>query len=150
MNTELRELYQELILDHGRKPRNYRRIDNGNAEAHGVNPLCGDQCTVFAATADDTVDDIAFQGKGCAISQASASLMTQFVKGKSLGEVRHYFDIFQRMVKDDASESEIEELGKLASLAGVREFPSRVKCATLPWHTLMAALNHASEPVSTE
>jgi nitrogen fixation NifU-like protein len=150
MKTELRELYQDLILDHGRKPRNFRTIPDAGSHAEGFNPLCGDQCTVYADIANDTVTDIAFQGKGCAISQASASLMTQFVKGKARPEIQHYFEVFQKMVKDQASDAEIEELGKIAALAGVKEFPSRVKCATLPWHTLIAALTHTADKVTTE
>lgn len=150
MNQDIRELYQELILDHGRKPRNFRTIENNASTADGYNPLCGDRCTVYTRVEDGNVTDIAFQGKGCAISQASASLMTQAVKGLTTDQASHLFEIFQRMIKDNVSDSELEELGKLAALAGVKEFPSRVKCASLPWHTLMAALNNTSEPVTTE
>jgi len=150
MKAELRELYQDLILDHGRKPRNFRAIPEAKNHAEGHNPLCGDRCTVYAVLDQETIEDVSFQGKGCAISQASASLMTQTVKGKDRKAVQHYFDLFQKMIKDEASESDIDELGKLAALAGVKEFPSRIKCASLPWHTLMAAISNNSETVSTE
>jgi len=150
MNAELRELYQELILDHGKHPRNFRQIEGTEMHAEGYNPLCGDRCEVYATSDDDAVTDAAFQGKGCAISQASASLMTQTVKGKSRAEIDAIYQSFHRMVMDEATPAELDKLGKLAVLSGVKEFPSRVKCATLPWHTLMAALNKKSDPVSTE
>lgn len=150
MDSELRDLYQDLILDHGKKPRNHRKIEPATVTAHGDNPLCGDKCTVYAALDEDQITDVSFEGKGCAISQASASLMTQAVKGQSSRQAQHLFDLLQKMVKDQTSPEELEELGKLAALAGVKEFPMRVKCATLPWHTLMAALQNQAEPVSTE
>lgn len=150
MDSELRDLYQDLILDHGRKPRNHRKIEGATATADGDNPLCGDKCTVYATLDENQISDISFEGKGCAISQASASLMTQAVKGQSAQQAQHLFDLLQKMVKDQASSAELDELGKLAALSGVKEFPMRVKCATLPWHTLVAALNNQAEPVSTE
>lgn len=150
MNADLRDLYQDLILDHGKKPRNFHTMPDAQVHAEGFNPLCGDKCTVYANLTDGTLTDVSFQGKGCAISQASASLMTQIVKDKPRAEIQHYFEIFQKMVKDTATPAEIEELGKLAALAGVKEFPSRVKCATLPWHTLIAALDQKPEIISTE
>lgn len=150
MDHELRDLYQELILDHGKNPRNHKELPDANAQAEGHNPLCGDKCTVYASLQGDQIDDIAFKGKGCAISQASASLMTQALKGQSIEQARHMFDLLQKMVKDNASPEDLEELGKLAALAGVKEFPMRVKCATLPWHTLLAAIKNTKEPVTTE
>lgn len=150
MNAELRDLYQDLILDHGKKPRNFRVIPNAGGSADGHNPLCGDRCTVFTNTENDIVTDVSFQGKGCAISQASASLMTQAIKGKNRSQVEHLFNLIQKMVKDEATDDELSELGKIGALAGVKEFPSRVKCATLAWHTLMAALKHQNEKVTTE
>lgn len=150
MDADLRELYQDVILDHGKKPRNFKVLDDANATAEGHNPLCGDRCVVYARIDDGTVQDVSFQGKGCAISQASASLMTQIAKGKTPAEIEHLADLMVRMVKDQASDEDRQELGKLEVLAGVREFPSRVKCATLAWHTLVAALHHENEKVTTE
>lgn len=150
MDTDLRELYQDLILDHGKKPRNYRVIENANATADGNNPLCGDKCKVYAHIETDEIRDISFQGTGCAISQASASLMTQAVKGQPVSNAQHLFEMLQKMLKDQITEAELSELGKLVALAGVKEFPMRVKCATLPWHTLIAAIRHQQEPVTTE
>ncbi len=150
MNADLRDLYQEVILDHGRKPRNFREMRVATGLANGANPLCGDECTVYTSVKDDLLQDLSFQGKGCAISQASASLMTQILKGKSVENAEHLFELMQKMVRDEATDSEVIELGKLTVLAGVKNFPSRVKCATLPWHTLMAALENKPEPVTTE
>lgn len=150
MNPELRDLYQDLILDHGKKPRNFREMPLATGHAEGFNPLCGDKCTVYTSTSNDHLQDVSFLGKGCAISQASASLMTQIAKGKSRADIQHLFNLVQKMVRDTASDTELAELGKLAALAGVKDFPSRIKCATLPWHTLIAALNHVPTPVSTE
>lgn len=150
MQSELKDLYQDLILDHGRNPRNFREITNARGHADGYNPLCGDQVTVFADFDSDKIKDLAFKGKGCAISQASASLMTQVLKDQPRERAQRLFELVQKMVKDEATDADLSELGKLAALAGVKEFPSRVKCATLPWHTLIAALNNATKPVSTE
>lgn len=151
---DLRELYQEVILDHGRRPRNCRRLDAPTCSAEGHNPLCGDHFTVHVRVEDGVVKDVAFEGAGCAISTASASMMTQALKGKSVEETRALFRKFHSMVTGDPLPPEAAQngppLGKLEALAGVREFPSRVKCATLAWHTLNAALENRHETVSTE
>ncbi len=147
MMDELRELYQEVILDHGRSPRNFRRPEDANRQAEGYNPFCGDQLTLYLSlSADDRIEDVAFEGKGCAISIASASLMTEILKGKTRSEAEALFENFHRMCTDEAFdlfESETadpEAFERLQVLSGVREFPVRVKCATLAWHTLSAAL----------
>jgi nitrogen fixation NifU-like protein len=138
---ELRELYQAVILDHNKRPRNFARPEGANREARGHNPLCGDRIDVFARVEDGVVSEVGFQGSGCAISKASASLMTEAVKGRSVAEVEEIFAGFQRAVTSDArTPVDAAGLGKLGVLAGVREFPMRVKCATLAWHTLHAAL----------
>lgn len=139
----LRELYQETILDHNKHPRNFGRLDGASHHAHGHNPLCGDRVDVYLQVEDDRVVDVAFEGDGCAISTASASIMTDVLKGRSLDEVHALFARFHELVTTDAELP--EELGKLAVLAGVREFPTRVKCATLPWHTLEAALRNEAD-----
>jgi len=153
-DSELRDLYQEVILDHNKRPRNYRVMENANHRADGHNPLCGDRVTVFVRLAGDRIEDVSFQGSGCAISKASASLMTDSVKGQSLGDVDTLFQGFQSMVTSPPdTDVETDSLGKLAVFAGVREFPSRVKCASLAWHALRAALKdsaRASAVVSTE
>jgi nitrogen fixation NifU-like protein len=151
--TELRDLYQEVILDHGRRPRNFGALPEASHRADGHNPFCGDKVTVFLALEDGRVADVRFQGAGCAISIASASLMTDAVKGKSEAELRAMFERFQvgMTAKDDGDAAEaLSELDKLGVFEGVREFPIRVKCATLPWHTLVAALDRTSRPVKTE
>lgn len=150
MDSDLRDLYQDLILDHGKKPRNHKILENANATAVGDNPLCGDKCTVYANLSDGNINEISFVGKGCAISQASASLMTQATKGLTIAAAQHLSDLLQKMVRDQATEQDLAELGKLAALGGVKAFPMRVKCATLPWHTLLAAIKQQAEPVSTE
>ena len=148
--SELSDLYQEVILDHNKNPRNYREIENADKAAEGNNPLCGDQLKVFLDMEDDKVADVAFVGSGCAISKASASMMTQAVKGKSREEAEILFDEFHRMVLGELDEeSEDNHLGKLKIFAGVREFPARVKCASLSWHTMKAALDN-EEVISTE
>lgn len=144
----LRELYQEVILDHNKRPRNFRVIDPSTHQADGHNPLCGDRVTVYLTIADGVIQDVAFQGSGCAISTASASLMTEALKGKPVTAVEPLFEAFHDTVTG-AIEAPAE-LGKLAILAGVRDYPSRVKCATLAWHALRAALEHQAQPVSTE
>jgi nitrogen fixation NifU-like protein len=149
LSAELRELYQSVILDHYKKPRNYGRPPGADRQAEGVNPLCGDHVHVYAKLEDDRVAEVGFEGSGCAISTAAASLMTQAVKGRTTAEVRELFERFHELVTGRA-EAAAEGLGKLAVLAGVREFPARVKCATLAWHALRAALEGAGEPVSTE
>ena len=148
--SELNDLYQEVILDHNKNPRNYREIEDADKTAEGNNPLCGDQLKVFLEMADDKVADVAFIGSGCAISKASASMMTQAVKGKTREEAELLFDEFHRMVLGELDEeAEENNLGRLKIFAGVREFPARVKCASLSWHTMKAALEN-EEVVSTE
>ena len=148
---ELRELYQSVILDHNKSPRNFGEPDGANHHADGDNPLCGDQITVHVALEDDVVKDVGFVGQGCAISTASASLMTEAVKGKPADEVLKLFEGFHTLVTSDPkTEPEADELGKLAVFAGVREFPMRVKCASLCWHTLRAAITSSEAKVSTE
>jgi nitrogen fixation NifU-like protein len=149
VNDDLRELYQEVILDHNKRPRNRGRIEVPTAEADGHNPLCGDQVHVTLHTKDGLIDAIAFEGQGCAISTASASLMTEAVKGKTVEEAEAIFREFQSMVTSPDDAGEHVDLGSLVALAGVREFPVRIKCATLPWHTLHAALA-GERKVSTE
>lgn len=146
--TDLRELYQEVIIDHSRQPRNFRVLVAADRRAEGVNPLCGDHYTVELKLDGDRIADVAFQGSGCAISKASASLMTAAVKGKSKAEAAELRAAFHRMVVGDGQVSPTS--GKLAAFSGVREFPARVKCATLCWHALEAALTGANAPVSTE
>ncbi len=148
--SELNDLYQEVILDHNKNPRNFREIADADKWADGNNPLCGDALRVYVDLEDDKVKDVSFKGSGCAISKASASMMTQVVKGKSKDEAETLFDEFHRMVLGTLDE-EMEEnsLGKLKIFAGVREFPARVKCASLSWHTLNAAL-HGDDSVTTE
>lgn len=149
--SDLRELYQQMILEHSRKPRNFRVLERATRQADGDNPLCGDRLTVYVDVDDGVVRDVSFEGSGCAISRASASLMTEAVKGKRVEEVREMFSSFHHMLTSDMGTSiATDELGKLAVFSGVREFPVRVKCATLAWHTLKAALEGAEEPVTTE
>jgi nitrogen fixation protein NifU and related proteins len=148
--SELSELYQAVILDHNKKPRNFHRLENANRTAEGYNPLCGDQLNVYVELENEQIKDIGFEGSGCAISKASASMMTQSVKGKSKPEAEQLFDEFHRMATGELDEeNDPNHLGKLKIFAGVREFPARVKCATLSWHTLHAALE-GQEKVSTE
>lgn len=152
--SALRELYQEVILDHGKSPRNFGKLDDASADAHGHNPLCGDTVTIYVKLNDGVIEDIQFEGRGCAISVASASMMTEILKGKSLVEAESMFSRFHALVAPEqeacAPGFEAPELDKLVVLAGVREFPMRVKCATLPWHTFKAALAHDNEEVTTE
>jgi nitrogen fixation NifU-like protein len=148
--SELSELYQQVILDHNKKPRNFRKLESANHSAEGFNPLCGDQLTVYLNLEDNSVKEITFEGSGCAISKAAASMMTQAVKGKSKQDAEKLFSEFHRMVAGELDEETIaNSLGNLKIFSGVREFPVRVKCATLPWHTMHAALNN-QEIVSTE
>lgn len=146
---DIRELYQEVIMDHNRNPRNHHKMDDSTCQARGYNPLCGDQLTVYLHIHDGLLDDISFVGCGCAISQASASLMTDALKGKRVDEARVLFERFHTMLTHDG-EIPALDLDKLTVLAGVREFPARVKCATLAWHTLDAALKQEDALVSTE
>jgi nitrogen fixation NifU-like protein len=147
---EMRELYQEMILDHHKHPRNFKKLENA-LSSEGYNPLCGDRITVYVLLDGDVIEDIAFEGSGCAICTASASVMTESLKGKSTKEAEQLFGKFHDLVTGDPSESpNTEGLGKIAVFFGVREFPVRIKCATLAWHTLRAALEGKSEAVSTE
>ncbi|MGE5686901.1 MAG: Fe-S cluster assembly sulfur transfer protein SufU [Gemmatimonadota bacterium] len=147
--TELSTLYQDVILEHNRSPRNFRRMEDADRHAEGRNPLCGDQITVWLKLDGDLITDVSFHGSGCAISKASASLMTGAVKGKTRAEVDRLFDRFRGVVTGQGGDAQGGELGKLAVFSGISAFPMRVKCATLPWHALKAALERA-EQVSTE
>jgi nitrogen fixation NifU-like protein len=148
--SELNELYQEVILDHNRRPRNFRAIEPASAKQEGYNPLCGDRLTLYLTLDGDVIKDVAFQGSGCAISKASASLMTEALKGKTVAQARALFDQFHAMITSD-HEVPAADLGKLSVLAGVREFPTRIKCASLAWHTMKAAVaSETDTPVSTE
>ena len=149
MNDSLRELYQEVILDHSKNPRNFRVLE-GARLAKGYNPLCGDRITLFVDVEDGVVRNVGFQGAGCAISTASASMMTEALKGKTEAEAEKLFQAFHSVVTGKSEEANEDELGKLAVFAGVRDYPVRVKCATLAWHTLKAALAQEEEAVSTE
>ena len=149
--SDLRDLYQETILEHSKSPRNYRKLEAANRTAEGYNPLCGDHFTLYVDVQGDAIRDIGFQGSGCAISKASASMMTQSVKGRSKAEAQHLFRQFQELVTNQASPNgDKDKLGKLTVFSGVSDFPVRVKCATLAWHTLQAALEGTQQPVSTE
>lgn len=148
--NDLRELYQEVIFDHYRKPRNFRHMDDANHSAEGYNPMCGDKVTIYLKVEDGRISDASFEGSGCAISTASASLMTDSLKGKSEAEALQMLEEFHGMVTGPMTGGAPVSLGKLEALAGVREFPQRVKCATLAWHTLQAALKNQHEKVTTE
>jgi len=152
LSSELSDLYQEVILDHNRRPRNYGKLEGANREQEGLNPLCGDHMVIYLKLDDDKIENVGFEAQGCAISKASASIMTDAVKGKTPEEVE---DLFQRvhamLTAPQGTEPDLEGLGKLAVLSGVRDYPSRIKCASLGWHALRAALKHDAEaPVSTE
>ncbi len=149
--TALRELYQEVILDHNKSPRNFGRLEHADRKVDGYNPLCGDHFTIFLKFDGDTIADIRFEGTGCAISKASASVMSSIVKGKTIQEAERLFEAFHKLVTGEADPlASLESLGKLAAFSGVSEFPARVKCATLAWHTLHAALGSDQYRVSTE
>lgn len=148
MSDELNDLYQEVILDHSRSPRNFRRLEGANRVAQGQNPLCGDQIALFVEFDGERVRDIGFQGSGCAISKASASILTEAVKGRTVAEIKAMFDRVHDLVTRGTATT--EDLGKLAVFAGVHRFPARVKCAMLAWHAALAALEGKSQPVSTE
>jgi nitrogen fixation NifU-like protein len=151
MNQELRELYQQVILDHNKSPRNFREMENATQFAEGYNPLCGDHLDVDLLVEDGIVKDVSFKGEGCAISKASASLMTSILKGKTRAEAEKLFEKFHNLVTGKLGDNpDIEELGKLAVFAGVQEFPVRVKCASLAWHTMINALHGKDEKVTTE
>ena len=147
--SDLSELYQVILLEHNSKPRNYRKLDDANRTADGYNPLCGDQITLYLKVEDDVITDVGFQGVGCAISRASASMMTQSVKGQTVEKATEVFDEFRKMLTEPGAELDYDELGDLEMLAGVSEFPTRIKCAILAWHTLHAALE-GKDAVSTE
>ena len=145
--NDLRDLYQDMIFDHYRQPRNYGHLEHANRKAEGYNPLCGDKVSITLIVKDGVIDDLKFEGAGCAISTASASLMTESLKGKTEAEALTMLDNFKSLVTGGSVN---KEMGKLAVLAGVQAFPQRVKCATLAWHTLQAALKNSTEPISTE
>jgi nitrogen fixation NifU-like protein len=150
MFDDLRDLYQEVIFDHNRNPRNFRVMENANRTVEGFNPLCGDRLKLYLRIEDHIIKDASFQGSGCAISTASVSLMTEIIKGKTEAEAKQLFETFHKMTTGKSEEIQLEAVGKLAVLAGVRDYPARVKCATLAWHTLDAALKNQQESVSTE
>jgi nitrogen fixation NifU-like protein len=150
MFDELRDLYQEVIFDHNRNPRNFRVMEDADRQVEGFNPLCGDRLTLYLKMDGDVIKDASFQGSGCAISTASVSLMTEIVKGMTEQQAEDLFQKFHQMTTGKEENLQLEALGKLAVLAGVREYPARVKCATLAWHTLDAALKKQHTPVSTE
>jgi nitrogen fixation NifU-like protein len=149
--SELNELYQEILLEHNSKPRNFKKLEDATQSAEGFNPLCGDQISLDLQIADDdTIADVGFQGVGCAISRASASMMTQIIKGKRKEEAQKIFDAFHQMMTDPDTDLDLETLGDLESLSGVVAFPTRIKCAILAWHTMRAALEGQQEAVSLE
>lgn len=149
MSSDLRDLYQEVILDHSKRPRNFRAMPEADRKAEGYNPLCGDRETVYLELDGEKIVDVSFQGAGCAISTASASMMTESLRGKTRAEAQALFDRFHALITSAGGEAG-PELGKLAVFSGVREYPVRVKCATLPWHTLKAALASDGATISTE
>ena len=146
----LDDLYQEILLEHNNRPRNYRQLDGATQSAEGFNPLCGDIVTVYLDVNDGVVQDVSFQGSGCAISRASASMMTESIKGQSIDQVTQVFDAFHLMMTDPGAHLDYDTLGDLESLAGVTGFPTRIKCAVLAWHTLRAALDRRMDAVTTE
>jgi len=148
---DLQELYQEVVLDHNRRPRNFKRPDYVNRTAEGFNPLCGDQVNVYLNVEDDVITDVGFEGVGCAISKASTSMMTESVKGRTTAEAEEIFSTFRAMVTGKADDaSDVELLGDLEVFQGVSQYPARIKCATLSWHALQAALDSSEETVATE
>ena len=149
---DLKDLYQEVIIDHNRSPRNFGKLENPTQVAEGYNPLCGDKLNLYLTTEDDLITDVSFDGSGCAISVASASLMTDSLKGKTTGEAEQLFQNFHDLIMDEENpeQEQIQSLGKLAALAGVKEYPARVKCATLCWHTLHSALQGDTRSATTE
>ncbi len=147
---DLNDLYRDVIVDHNRKPRNFRPMPDADCHAEGFNPLCGDRLTIYVRLEDDVISDVSFQGSGCAISVASASLLTESVKGRSVADAERLFETMHAMLTRDDADVDVASLGKLGALSGVRAFPARVKCASLCWHTLDAALHRQTEPVRTE
>ena len=150
MLDQIRDLYQEVVFDHNRNPRNFRVMADANRKIEGFNPLCGDRITLYVKINRGVIEDVSFQGSGCAISTASASLMTEIVRGQTESEAHHLFELFHRITTGREESANLEELGKLAVLAGVRAYPARVKCATLAWHSLAAAMKNQGESVTTE
>ena len=148
--SDLSDLYQEILLEHNSKPRNFRKLDDANRTADGYNPLCGDIVQLFLKVDDGVITDVGFQGSGCAISRASASMLTQSIKGQSVDKAQEVFDAFHRMLTEPDEEVDYDTLEDLESLAGVSQFPTRIKCAILAWHTLRAALDGQSDAVTTE
>ena len=148
--SNLSELYQEILLEHNSKPRNFRRLEQATQSAEGYNPLCGDRITLYLSLEDGVISDVAFQGSGCAISRASASMLTQSIKGQSVAKAREIFEAFHQMLTEPGAELDYDVLGDLETLSGVVAFPTRIKCAVLAWHTMQAALDGQSEAVSTE
>ena len=148
--SDLGELYQEILLEHNSKPRNFRKLDEFTCSADGYNPLCGDKITLYLKLENETVSDVGFQGSGCAISRASASMLTQSIKGRSISQAQDTFDAFHIMLTEPGAELDYDTLGDLETLSGVVEFPTRIKCAILAWHTLRAALDGTANAVSTE
>ena len=146
---DIKDLYQEVIVDHNRNPRNFGKLEDASKTLDGFNPLCGDKLTLYIKTNDNVIEDISFDGSGCAISVASASLMTDIMKGKKLDEAEALFEKFHHLITSD-DELDISDLGKLAALAGVRDYPARVKCASLCWHTLHSVIQGDESPVTTE
>jgi nitrogen fixation NifU-like protein len=147
---DLNDLYRDVIVDHNRNPRNFRPMPDADRHAEGFNPLCGDRLTLFVKLDGDRISDVSFQGSGCAISVASASLLTESVKGRSVSEAERLFSTMHSLLTQDDAPVDVATLGKLGALSGVRAFPARVKCASLCWHTLDAALHQQAEPVKTE
>ena len=150
MLDQIRDLYQEVVFDHNRNPRNFRVMEDATRKIEGFNPLCGDRITLYVKLDGDVIEDVSFQGSGCAISTASASLLTEIVKGQTESQAHDLFKLFHRITTGQSEEANLEALGKLAVLAGVRAYPARVKCATLAWHSLEAVLNDEGETISTE
>ncbi len=149
--SDFKDLYQQLIIDHGRTPRNFRKLNDANHIKEGHNPLCGDQLTLYVKERDGVIEAVTFEGQGCAISKASASMMTEALTGKTVQEAEHIFEGFHQLVTQGGDDMVLKnKLGKLVVLVGVAEYPARVKCATLAWHTLHSALHDDMKPVSTE
>ena len=148
--SDLNDLYQEILLEHNSKPRNFRKLEAHSHNADGYNPLCGDEISLYLLITDGVIMDVGFQGKGCAISRASASLMTQSIKGHNVEEAENVFDQFRKMLTEPDAVLDYEQLGDLETLAGVSEFPSRIKCAILAWHTMKAAIDEDIDGVTTE
>ena len=148
--SDLSELYQEILLEHNSKPRNFRKLEQATQSAEGYNPLCGDRITLYLNLEDGVIADVGFQGSGCAISRASASMLTQSIKGQSVAKAQEIFEAFHKMLTEPGAEMDYEILGDLETLSGVIAFPTRIKCAVLAWHTMQAALDCQSEAVTTE